>query len=113
MKDNENSLSKVQLDVMRELYEFVQEADSQAKIANSSDSQQIEKLLEDFGEAFPFLRPWNQYRVSVTRKYVIGAQSREHCAELMSEIRKLESLDDNLVDSEMKIDTIVYGEQQK
>jgi hypothetical protein len=113
MIDTEKSLSRLQIDVLHELYKFVQESDSQAKLSNSRDSKQIEKLLEDFGEAFPFLRPWNQYRVSVTRKYVIGAQSREHCAELMSEIRKLESLDDNLVDSEMKIDTIVYGEQQK
>jgi hypothetical protein len=108
MIESENSFSRLQGDVMRELYEFVQESDSQAKLANADDSKQIEKLLEDFGEAFPFLRPWKLYRVSVTRKYVISAQSREHCEELMSEIRKLESMDDNLVDSEIKIDSPTF-----
>jgi hypothetical protein len=108
MKDNENSLSKLQLDVMRELYEFVQEADSQAKIANSSDSQKIEKLLDDLDEAFPYLQPWNNYRVTITNKYVISARSREHCEQLVNVPFWKLDLDENLVNSETRIDSIVY-----
>ena len=106
MIESEDSFSRLQLDVMRELYEFVQEADSQAKIADSSDSQQIEKLLEDLGEAFPFLRPFRQYRVAITQKYVIGAQSREDCKQIIEEITWPEH--DSLVNSHTEIDEIVY-----
>jgi len=105
MIERENSFSRLQLDVMRELYKFVQESDSQARLVNSSDSKQIEKLLEDFGEAFPFLRPYRQY--SVTQKYVISAQSREDCEEIIEEITWPHH--DNLVDSQTEIDSIVYG----
>ncbi len=75
--DIEKSLSRLQGNVMRELYRFVQEADSQAKLDGSSDSKKIEKLLEDLGEAFPFLKPSRQYSVEITQKYAISAESRE------------------------------------
>jgi predicted CopG family antitoxin len=106
MKESENSFSRLQGDVLRKLYQFVQESDSQAKIADSSDSQQIEKLLEDLGEAFPFLRPFRQYRVAITQKYVIGAQSREDCKQIIEEITWPEH--DSLVNSHTEIDEIVY-----
>jgi hypothetical protein len=106
MIESENSFSRLQLDVMRELYKFVQESDSQAKLSNSSDSKQIEKLLEDFGEAFPMLRPYRQYRVAITQKYVIGAQSREDCEQIVEEITWPEH--DSLVNCHTEIDEIVY-----
>ena len=102
----EKHFSRSQLATLRALYRFVQESDSQAKIANSDDAETIENLLEDLGDHFPFLKPLRKFRVQVTQDWVVMAHSEECCEELLSEI-DWEPHHEKLVDSEFCDFTVI------
>ena len=95
----EKHLSRLQLATLRTLYRFLQESDSQAKIANSDDTEKIENLLDDLGEHFPFLKPLRKFRVTVTQDWVVMAHSEEGCEDLVAEV-SWEPHHEKLVDAE-------------
>lgn len=102
----EKHLSRSQLATLRALYKFLQESDSQAKIANSDDAERIENLLEDMGDHFPFLKPLREFRVQVTQDWVVMAHSEEGCEDLLSEV-SWEPHHEYLVDAELSDFTVL------
>lgn len=86
MKVEENTCSRAQLACLRDIYKFMQESDSQAKLSNSDDVSRIEALLNDFGDLFPFLKPLRKFRLQITQDIELLAHDEENCEELLSEI---------------------------
>ena len=74
-----------QIQLLRDVYESLQQIPKDYSLSNT-DYHKFEKLIADFGERFPYVKPERDFLVSVKVDLVIRARCQDQADDLFHQV---------------------------